>query len=254
MAVLVRFQDVSGPSWGSMEGALVRRVEGSVYGDWRSGSVVGSADEIRFLPPCEPTTVVALAYNYKDLVGFREAYDEPLVFLKSSSCVVGDTESILRPTWAPRVWVEVELALVLRSAAFCVSREQAERSILGYTLANDVTAVNVHGRDHHLARSKSLETFCPVGRFLHTDINTSALELTTRINGRVTQCGTTANRVLDDIESVMLISRFIQLQPGDVILTGTPAGAMDSLIAAGDDVQLHIEGVGQLNNPIGSRG
>lgn len=253
MAVLVRFQDATGPAWGTVDGTTIRRVDGSVYDAWRPGEIVGATAELQLLPPCEPTTVVALAYNYKDLVGVREQYDEPLVFVKSSGCVVGDVDAILRPAWASRVWVEVELAFTVRKTAFCVSREDAESYILGYTVANDVTAENVHGRDHHLARSKSLDTFCPVGRFLHTAVDTRDLALSTRINSRVTQRGTTANRIFDDGQCLTLISRLMRLQPGDLILTGTPAGAMDSLVAPGDTVELEIAGVGRLSNPIRSR-
>ena len=255
MARLVRFRSEAAarPAWGTVEGEQVHAVEGDVYSDWRRGPLVGRLTDLQLLPPCQPATVVALAYNYKDLVGVREQYDEPLIFIKSPSTVIDDRTAIQRPTWARRVWVEVELAYVLRAPAFCVSREEASRSILGFTVANDVTAENVHARDHHLARSKSLETFCPVGRFLHTETETASLPMTTRINGRVTQQGTTANRILDDLDALVLISRLMRLQPGDLVLTGTPAGAMDSLVQPGDDVTLEIEGIGCLRNPIGAR-
>ncbi len=253
MAVLVRYRAGAAPAWGYLDGQVVRCVEGSVYGEWAPGEVVGTADELQFLPPCEPTTVVALGHNYKDLVGPMERYDEPIVFVKSPTCVVGDADPVVLPTWVGRVWVEVELACVIRTAAFCATPDEAAACILGYTLANDVTAENVHGRDHHLARSKSLNTFCPVGRFLHTEIPTGNLRLTTRVNGRVTQRGTTADRILDDVESVMLVSRLMRLQPGDLILTGTPAGAMDSVVKPGDALELEIEGLGRLTNRIDSR-
>jgi 2-keto-4-pentenoate hydratase/2-oxohepta-3-ene-1,7-dioic acid hydratase in catechol pathway len=232
----------------------VREVAGTVYGAWSHGAVAGTIHDLTLLPPCEPTTVAALAYNYKDLVGPRETYDEPLVFVKSPACVIGSRDPIARPSWVDRVWVEVEVGVVIRTAVFEATREQAAAAILGYTVTNDVTAVNVHGRDHHLARSKSLATFCPVGDVVHTDVDTRRLSLVTTINGRVTQRGSTSDRIYDDVEAVMLVSRLLPLAAGDIILTGTPAGAMDSLVQPGDAVELAIEGLGRLTNGIVARG
>jgi 2-keto-4-pentenoate hydratase/2-oxohepta-3-ene-1,7-dioic acid hydratase in catechol pathway len=194
--------------------------------------------------------VVALAYNYKDLVGERSQYDEPLLFLKLPTSVIGSQSPIVIPSVVSRVWVEVELAFVVKKDAWHVKPESAAEYVLGYTIANDVTASNIHGRDWHLARSKALDTFCPVGSVLYTDTVTSDLCMSTRINGRVTQRGSTANRILNDTEALSLISQFVTLHPGDLILTGTPAGAMDSLIHPGDEVVLEIEGIGRLTNPV----
>lgn len=256
MAELVRFDAAEGPHWGvcDPDGVTIRQVVGSVYGVWSPGEVVGTTDDLSLLPPCEPRTVAALAYNYKDLVGPRDTYDEPLVFVKSPAAVIGSSDAIARPAWVDKVWVEVEVAVVIGTAVFEASRAQAAAAILGYTVGNDVTAVNVHGRDHHLARSKSLATFCPVGDVLHTGVDTRSLALTTTINGRVTQRGSTRDRIYDDVDAVMLVSRLMPLLPGDIILTGTPAGAMDSLVQPGDDVELVIEGLGRLHNRIVSRG
>ncbi len=256
MTGFVRFQSDGVPWWGVLEadGDTISTLTGSVYGAWTRGPVAGRLAELDLLAPCEPRTVAALAYNYKDLVGPRDTYDEPLVFVKSPSCVVGARDAIARPAWAERVWVEVEVAFVIRTAVFEATRAQAADAILGYTLANDVTAVNIHGRDHHLARSKSLATFCPVGAVLRPGVDTNALALSTCINGRFSQQGSTRDRIYDDVEALMLVSRLMPLWPGDIILTGTPAGAMDSLVQPGDDVELVIEGLGRLTNPIVSRG
>lgn len=252
MTSLVRFVQGGTVAWGTLhaDAVTVLAVEGCVYGEWRPGAPVGSLAELDLLPPCEPKVIAALAYNYKDLVGPRNQYEEPLVFLKAPTCVIPSTEAVRVPSWVDRVWVEVELAIVVGRPIFSADRDEAARAILGYTIANDVTASNICGRDHHLARSKSLPTFCPVGDLLRRPVATSSLAMTTTINGRRTQCGTTTNRILDDIDALVLVSRIVALQPGDLVLTGTPAGAMDSIIRPGDRVELAVESIGNLSNPI----
>ncbi len=255
MTSLLRFLQGGAPAWGALhaDAVTVLAVEGCVYGEWRPGAPVGRLPELDLVPPCEPRVVAALAYNFKDLVGPRDQYEEPLVFLKAPACVVSSTEAVRLPGWVDRVWVEVELAIVVGRPIINADRAEAARAILGYTIANDVTASNICGRDHHLARSKSLPTFCPVGDFLRTSAATGALAMTTTINGRRTQCGTSANRILDDIDALALVSRIVALHPGDLVLTGTPAGAMDSTVRPGDRVELEIESIGTLSNPIVGR-
>lgn len=247
---LVRFRRKGQAQWGVLENSEVWASRGSVYEAFEVGKRVGALDDVEMLAPCEPTKVLALAYNYKDLVGEREHYDEPLIFLKSVTSVVPFHAPISIPSGLSKVWVEAELAFVIKRGGRHISPEDAPEHILGYTIANDVTAANVHGRDHHLARSKGLDTFCPVGLTLDTQIATGDLALCTRINGRVTQRGTTANRILNDVECLSLLSRFFTLAPGDLVLTGTPAGAMDSIIKPGDEAVLEIAGLGRLSNPI----
>ena len=251
---LVRYRARGGPAWGIVEGAEVRAVRGSVYDRPAHGPLAGAVDDLELLPPCEPTKVIGLAYNYKDLVGERESYEEPLIFLKPPTSVIPSTGAITLLPGLDAVWVEVEVAFVVRVGGRHISPDAGAEHILGFTVANDVTARNVHGRDHHLGRSKGLDTFCPVGRHLDTAIDTSDLRLRTTINGRLTQHGTTANRILSDAECLSLVSRFFTLAPGDLILTGTPAGAMDSTVHPGDLAVLEVAGLGRLANPIVAAG
>lgn len=247
---LVKYRREEQVAWGILEDSVVREGVGSVYERFRPGPVVGAVDALDLLPPCEPTKVIGLAYNYKDLVGPRDRYEEPLLFLKPSSSVVGHRAPIVLLPELEEVWVEVELGFVIRRGGRHIPRDKAMEHILGYTIANDVTARNVHGRDHHLARSKGLDSFCPVGPLLHVDVDTANLVLSTTINGRRTQHSTTANRILDDAGVLALVSRYFTLAPGDLVLTGTPAGAMDSMIRPGDTAVLEISSLGRLANPI----
>jgi 2-keto-4-pentenoate hydratase/2-oxohepta-3-ene-1,7-dioic acid hydratase in catechol pathway len=249
----VRYESKGAAFWGLLEGDEVFKINGSVYDKWARGESVGSKFELKLLPPCEPRIVIGLAYNYKDLVGKKDVYEEPLAFLKAPTCVISAADKILRPINAKKVWIETELAIVLKRSIFKATAKEAEDSILGYVIANDITAENVHGRDHHLARSKSLPSFCPVGDVLRSGIDTGNLGITTVINGLFTQRGSTIDRIYNDIQTLVFLSSLVPLNPGDLVLTGTPAGAMDSLINEGDAIQMNLDNIGSLSNPIISR-
>lgn len=191
-----------------------------------------------------PSKIVCLAYNYPDLASDGAG---PLVFLKPPSSIVWGNKPIAIPT-GRRVWAEVELALVIGQTAHKVSIDKADGYIFGYTVANDVTAENEAGRDWHLAASKGLNTFCPLNPQIETAIDTGNLAMQTSIMGRVTQQSNTMQRIWGDCEAVSRISHLMTLEPGDVILTGTPAGARDSVLIVGDTVITEIDGLGKLTN------
>ena len=253
---IYRFQNNGKTFWGvasEPDTQDLNYISGSIYGKWNIDAKVNKESDFRILPPFDGSNVFGLAYNYKDLVGFSDNYEEPLIFFKSPASVIGSKESISIPSRqkrVDRVWVEVELAIVLRKYLFNATLSDLDDAILGVTIANDVTANNVDNRDHHLARSKSLPTFCPIGDYLIQDLDTNSLQMTTIINGVTTQKGNTTNRICNDFESLLLLSSLMPLYPGDLILTGTPKGALSSLIKPGDDVKLEIEKVGSLNNKI----
>jgi 2-keto-4-pentenoate hydratase/2-oxohepta-3-ene-1,7-dioic acid hydratase in catechol pathway len=205
--------------------------------------------DVKILPPCQPGKIIALAFNYKDLIGNKDKYEEPIIFFKPTSAIIGPGESIILND-NRKTWIEVELAIVIKKKCKNVSLNQAKHYILGYTIANDVTTQNILGRDHHLARSKGLDTFCPVGPIIETDIDTSNLVLSSSINGSIKQKSSTNKRILSDIEAVSFLSGFFTLEPGDLILTGTPANAEQSIISDGDAVELYIEGIGTLSNTV----
>jgi len=199
--------------------------------------------DMRYLFP-NPSKIVCLAYNYRDLLGDGAG---PLIFLKPPSSIVWGSAPIAIPTDRP-VWAEVELALVIGRMAHRVSIGEAMGHIFGYTVANDVTMENEAGRDWHLAASKGRDTFCPINPQIETAIDTSCLAMQTSISGRVTQQSNTGQRIWDDCEAVSRISHLMTLEPGDVILTGTPAGARDSVLIVGDTVITKIAGLGKLAN------
>lgn len=199
-----------------------------------------------FLPPAEATKVIGLAYNYKSLVGIKDQYEEPLFFLKSPTSICPHNSCVPYPEFAAYVWVEVELAVIIGRDCHRVTEDEAEACILGYSIGSDITAENVHGRDWHLARSKALDRFSPIGPFLVTGLCTDNLEVRSYINGKEFQRGNTSDRILNDRQAVSLLSRYVTLKPGDVILTGTPAGARASVVKKGDIVTHCIDQLGEL--------
>jgi 2-keto-4-pentenoate hydratase/2-oxohepta-3-ene-1,7-dioic acid hydratase in catechol pathway len=267
-----RSDDDPRPRWGRWEGGAVVELSSAPWDPACRAVRDRPPAGLARLAPAEPTKILALAYNYRDLFAdpaakasarephYTDPGFEPLVFLKGPNALLDPGAPIVLPRGAAaagaaeawiEVWVEVELTAVIGRRARGLRDAAAARDhVFGLTIGNDVTALNVLGRDWHLARSKSLDGFCPLGPELVRGLEDAARPLSTKISGRTTQSSTTGNRVLDTLEAVALASRIMTLEPGDAVLTGTPAGARQSLIRPGDVVELSIEGLGVLVNPV----
>ena len=206
--------------------------------------------ELRILAPFEGNKVIGLGYNYKGLVGERSHFDEPLIFLKSPESVIPHKQDVIYPEYCNKIWIETELTIVIGKKGKNISLDQANDHILGYTCGNDITADNIYDRDWHLAISKGLDTFAPIGPYLVQDIDTSNLKILISINGNITQESMTSDRILNDQECIALVSKYFTLNPGDIIMTGTPAGARDAVVSPGDEVVIQIENIGSLRNSI----
>lgn len=250
---IVRFKKGDLTGYGQIKGDQVKLIDGNIFENYTVTDREFKLSDIEILAPVQPGKILALGYNYKDLIGERPQYDEPVLFSKLPSCVIGPNETIVIAETDKKVWIEVELAIVIKKHCKDVSVREAKDYILGYTIANDVTTENVLSRDHHLIRSKGFDTFCPLGPHIELDLDTADLKLESKINGEVFQSSTTKNRILNDVEVVSFISNKISLFPGDVIITGTPANAESSLIKKGDQVDLTIEGIGTLSNSVTSK-
>ncbi|QHC66221.1 DUF2437 domain-containing protein [Rathayibacter sp. VKM Ac-2759] len=211
--------------------------------------------EAKLLAPVIPRSkVVGIGKNYSDHAAEMggDAPAEPLIFLKPNTSVIGPDEAIVLPEDSQQVEYEGELAIVIGAVARNVRAEDFEEVVFGYTIANDVTARDLQKSDGQWARAKGYDTFCPIGPVIETELiwNESALE--TRVNGRRVQSGNTGDMIHGVPEIVAYVSRVFTLLPGDVILTGTPAGV--GPIANGDTVAIDIEGIGTLFNPVIVRG
>ncbi|HVE98283.1 MAG TPA: fumarylacetoacetate hydrolase family protein [Mycobacteriales bacterium] len=207
----------------------------------------------KLLPPVLPSKVVAIGKNYADHAAEMggPAPAEPVMFLKPSTSVTGPGAPVARPRDVGRVDYEGELAVVIGRIARDVPRDRALEAVLGYTCANDVTARDQQLADGQWTRGKGYDSFCPLGPWIETDLDPGDLELTTTVNGEIRQHARTSSMLHDVPTLVEHVSRVMTLLPGDVLLTGTPAGI--GPIVAGDEVAVTIEGVGTLANPVTDR-
>ncbi len=149
-----------------------------------------------------------------------------------------------------KIWTEVELGIIIGKLGKDIDLKNAPEYIFGHTIGNDVTTSNIFNRDHHLARSKAWDTFCPLGPWIEDNLITDNLILKNQINGKISQDSNTNMRILNDFKIVSHLSKIMTLMPGDVIMTGTPANAETSVIKNGDNVTLYIEGIGELSNKV----
>jgi 2-keto-4-pentenoate hydratase/2-oxohepta-3-ene-1,7-dioic acid hydratase in catechol pathway len=205
---------------------------------------------VRLLAPCSPGKVVAVGLNYRDHakeMGLNIP-DEPILFMKPSSSVIGPGDSISMPPQSARVDYEAELAVVIGKTARNVSRQDARKFIAGYTCLNDVTARDLQSKDGQWTRAKSFDTFCPIGPWIDTDVDPTDLKIELYLNGERKQQSRTSNLIFGPWELVEFISAVMTLFPGDVIATGTPSGV--GPVKSGDEVEVRIEGIGSLINPV----
>jgi 2-keto-4-pentenoate hydratase/2-oxohepta-3-ene-1,7-dioic acid hydratase in catechol pathway len=198
-----------------------------------------------------PTKVVAVGRNYVDHAAEREAEvpEEPMLFLKPSTSVIGPLQPIVLPPESSEVHHEAELAVVIGTVTRNVAVEDVGSHLLGYTAANDVSARDLQRRDGQWARAKGFDTFCPLGPAVETEVDPlDGLSIVCRVDGEIRQSGSTADMVFGVGEIVSYTSRVMTLLPGDVILTGTPAGV--GPLVPGNRVEVEIERIGALVNPV----
>jgi 2-keto-4-pentenoate hydratase/2-oxohepta-3-ene-1,7-dioic acid hydratase in catechol pathway len=257
-----RLMTDEGPQWGAVEERdgewwvtkIVSSPEEDRVQPYKVEFVAVKAGEARLLAPVKPSKIVCVGRNYaehaKELG--NEAPKEPLLFLKPPSAVIGPGETIRRPAASQRVDFEGELGVVIGKRARDVGEDEDVRPyIRGYVCVNDVTARDLQKTDGQWTRAKGFDTFCPVGPWVleQSAVDPAAgLGLTTKLNGELKQQGTTDEMVFDVATLVRYISRIMTLMPGDLIATGTPAGV--GPMEAGDVVEVEIQGLGVLRNPV----
>ncbi|MEV0703973.1 fumarylacetoacetate hydrolase family protein [Saccharopolyspora sp. NPDC050389] len=235
---------------GAVVGDLVHELHD---GNDDPGRVVGTLSGVTLLAPCEPRVIVCAGSNYAGQIAEkgRPWPTQPSLFLKAPNAIVGPGAEILRPTEVQRLEYEGELAVVIGRTARNVRADRAADVVLGYTCANDVTAHDWRA-DGQWARAKSADTFCPLGPWIETDVSDpSALRITTRLGGEVVQRGSVSDMVFGIGELLAFVTRWITLEPGDVLLTGSPAGV--GPMAPGDVVEVEISGIGALRNTVADR-
>ena len=225
-----------------------------IYRFIHEGKIEESSEEpgqdVQLIPPVSPGKIVCVGRNYADHARElgNEPPAEPIIFLKPPSAVLAPDGTIVRPPQSERVDFEGELAMVVGKPARNVPAAEWRDYIEGFTCANDVTARDLQKKDVQFTRGKGFDTFCPLGPCLATDINPAALRLTTRVNGVTRQDGNTGDMIFSCGVLFEFITGVMTLFPGDVILTGTPAGV--GPLQPGDLVEVEIEGIGTLRNVV----
>ncbi len=247
---VVRYRCNDRSEYGLLDGQDVRSLKGDLFGEFREGQRVASLNDVLLLAPVSPKKIVAVGLNYRDHaeeVG-AEMPEEPLIFLKPSTAVIGPGESIRYPKMSSRVDYEGELGVVIGREAREVTSAQAGAHILGYFCFNDVTARDLQKKDQQWTRAKGFDTFAPLGPWIETDLDPRHVKLETFLNGELKQSSNTDNLIFDCYELVGFISQIMTLMPGDVIATGTPSGI--GPMSVGDQVDVVIEGIGTLTNTV----
>ncbi|MEV0850299.1 fumarylacetoacetate hydrolase family protein [Streptomyces sp. NPDC049954] len=256
---IARFSIDGNVAFGAVEGEgpdslVLDIIKGIPFADFELSGTKVPLDKVRLLPPVLPNKVVGVGRNYAEHAAElgNEVPEVPLTFFKPSTSVVGTGDPVAYPSFSQDVQYEAELAVVIGRMCREVPRERAKDVILGYTCANDVTARDVQKREKQWARAKGFDSSCPLGPWIETDLDPADLTIQCTVNGEQRQLGRTSEMIRSVEDLIVHISEAMTLLPGDVILTGTPAGV--GPLSVGDEVAVHIEGIGTLTNKVIKRG
>jgi len=246
---LARIRTVDGDFYAQVKEDGYHLILGDIFDEWGALSDPYEG-EVTLLPPVQPSKVVCLGANYKKHAEelHLDVLPEPTVFLKPPSSVIASGDAIVYPSMATKVDYEAELAVVIGKRAHNVSEEDALDYVLGYTAANDVTERHMQAKDGQWTRAKSFDTFCPLGSYIETEADPSDLLIVGKRNGVIVQRGCTRDLINSVERAVGFISGIMTLEPGDVILMGTPEGIGE--LSVGDLFEVEIEGVTRLENRV----
>lgn len=247
----VRYRSYDGVHWGDLDGGHIRQLSGMMG---RPDGNELTLSDVALLPPCEAAIVVCVGRNYAEHIREMgnmvndELPKEPGLFLKAVNAITGPGDDIPYPAWTENLNFEGELAVVIGRTLRNVAEEDALDHVLGYTCAVDVTARDKQRADLQWTRGKSADGFCPLGPWLETDLDPTDLAVKTVVNGVVKQDGRTSDMIFPVAQVLSYISQFMTLQPGDVVLTGTPDGV--GPLQVGDTIEVSVEGIGTLINQV----
>jgi len=248
--ILIRYKRGHQIGYGLVERHRVYALEDDPFGAWSTGAEIGALADVELLAPCAPTKIVCIGRNFPAHAQEHNAPvpTEPLIFLKPPSAVIGPEQPIILPPQSQQVEHEAELAVVIGRRCRHVPEETALEAVLGYTCGNDVTARDLQRTDGQWSRAKGFDTFCPLGPWIIAPFDPTDMAITCRVNGRMRQFGLTRDMVFPIPRLIAYISAVMTLEPGDVILTGTPSGV--GPLRPGDICEVEVEGIGVLRNPV----
>jgi len=251
---IVRFTIDNKIEYGILDGELIQGIKEKPYRNLKPSDRHYQLNEVKLLPPCTPSKIVALGINYhshaKELN--TPLPNAPLIFLKPSTSVIGPEANIIYPPASKRVDYEGELAVVIKKPVWRVSLEDAPDYILGYTCFNDVTARDLQSQDTQWTRAKSFDTFAALGPCIETELDPKNVVVETYLNGELKQKGNTSDLIYSVSELVNFVSHVMTLLPGDIIATGTPNGI--GPMYPGDTIEIKIEPIGTLRNYVVKNG
>jgi len=249
--ILSRFKIKDAVYSGLIEGDSVKVIESSFFGPRITPSTqTFKLNQVKLLPPCQPSKIIAIGLNYTDHAGElkMDLPTEPLIFMKPSTSIIGPFDEILYPESVERLDYEAELAIVVKKLCKNIRENEAKDYILGYTCLNDVTARDLQKKDKQWTRSKSFDTFCPLGPFIITDMDADNLDIQLFLNNETRQSSNTKNLIFQPHFLISFVSKICTLLPGDIIATGTPSGI--GPMKRGDEVEVRIQGIGSLKNRV----
>jgi len=244
----VRFEYQGREQYGQVQGDRVLALEGDLFGRWRTTDESLPLAGVRLLAPCKPSKMLCVGLNYRSHLQGRPEPQKPELFWKPSSAVVGPDEAIVLPSDATNTHPEGELVVVIGARASHVSVAEASRCILGYTIGNDVSERSWQEGDRQWWRAKGCDTFAPMGPWIETEFDLANATLSTQINGQRVQEGTLNELIFGVPEVISFASRYVTLEPGDVIFTGTPGHTR--AMEPGDRIEITVSGLGTLSNSV----
>jgi len=247
---LIRFQVQGRTASGILQDNDVLELNGDLFGPLTHQGAIHDLSRVKLCAPCMPSKVVAVGLNYGDHakeLGMPTS-ETPILFLKPATTVIGPGDAILYPALSSQVDYEAELGVVIRQRARHIRPDEVRRHILGYTCANDVTARDLQTKDGQWTRAKSFDTFCPVGPWIETDLDPGDLLIESYLNGEKRQSSRTSQFIFKMDYLISFISHIMTLEPGDLIITGTPPGI--GPMRPGDEIEVRIEGIGSLKNSV----
>jgi 2-keto-4-pentenoate hydratase/2-oxohepta-3-ene-1,7-dioic acid hydratase in catechol pathway len=248
---LIRYQAKKEPAqYGWVSNDKVGRIDGSPFGEFQRLEAAFPIESVQLHAPIQPGKIICVGRNYSEHIKEQKAEtpETPLLFLKPPSAVIGPRQTIILPPQSEQVDHEAELVVVIGKRGRWIQPSDAFSYIYGYTIGNDVTARDLQRRDGQWTRSKGFDTFCPLGPWVETEFDPTDAMISCHVNGELRQMASTHDMIFHVDQIIAFASSIMTLEPGDVIMTGTPAGI--SPLHPGDVVEVTIEGLGKLHNPV----
>lgn len=247
----VRFQYQNKVCYGELEREKIFHLDRSFHEtNCKRTGVMVNLSEVKLLTPVQPSKIICVGLNYSKHIEEMGAalHEEPVIFLKPLTTLIGPEDEVIIPQMSDRVEYEAELVVVIGKTMKNATEDQVLDSIFGYTCGNDVTARDLQQKDGQWTRSKGFDTFCPMGPWIVTDLDLSEVDISSILNGEIKQSSNTKYFIYSIAKLISYISQIMTINPGDVIMTGTPEGV--GPMKSGDVIVIEVEGIGQLRNTI----